>query len=108
MSKKQKRIISVEVETITPYEFDNTLGNLKSYISDLVTKYGVDARMEWDGDYWPQYSDSPSPRFEVKIMREETDAEYNKRVAQEEKDQSAREAHERKEFERLQAKFGAK
>jgi len=103
-----KKIIDVVIETISPYDFNNTLGNLQAHINDLVHQYGVDARMEWDGDYWAPYCDSPSPRYEVKAMREETDAEYDKRVAEETAACAIRDARERKEFERLQAKFGAK
>ena len=105
---EKKQVITVDVEDISPYEFDSTLGNVKARIDDLITKYGVDARLDWDPDYWPQYNDGPSPRYNVKISREETDVEFDKRIAKDAADISARDARERKEFERLQAKFGAK
>ena len=106
MTKKQ--VITVDVEDISPYEFETTLGNLKARIDDLITKYGVDANLDWDPDYWPQYNDGPAPRYNVKINREETDKEYDKRITEETAACAVRDERERKEFERLQAKFGAK
>jgi hypothetical protein len=106
MSKKQ--IITVDVEDISPYDFESTLGNVKARIEDFIAKYGIDARLSWDPNFWYQYDSSPSPRFNVSINREETDAEYDKRILNEKTNASMQEERERKEFERLQSKFGAK
>ncbi len=106
MSKKQ--IITVDVEDISPYDFESTLGNVKARIEDFIAKYGIDARLSWDPDRWHQYDSSPSPTYWLKISREETDAEYDKRILDEKTKASMQEEHERKEFERLQAKFGEK
>lgn len=64
--------------------------------------------MDWNSNHWEPYDSSASPRFEVRISREENDAEYKKRVADETAISAAGDERDRKEFERLQSKFGAK
>lgn len=112
MSKKQlknnKMIITETVEDIRPYEFDNTLSGLKTKIEELIALYGPDASLNWDGNHYEPYDENPSPRFEIQINREETDAECDLRLQKMENYNKIQEERERKEFERLQAKFGGK
>lgn len=103
-----KRVIELEVTDLSPYELDGTLEQVKKRIEELIEQYGAEARLSWDADYWPQYQDSPSPRYDVKISREETDAEYEDRIRKEQEQKDAIERRERADFERLQKKFGSK
>jgi len=104
----KKRIIAVQVTDISPYEFEGTLAQIKSQIDSWLQSHGPEARIEWEPDYWPQYNDSPSPRFNLKIEREETDTEYSMRVAKEKEHKAALTERDRKEYERLKKQFGEK
>jgi hypothetical protein len=106
--KQSKKIITVMVNDVSTWELEGKLSDVSALIQEWIKKYGADARLNWDPDYWPQYNDSPSPRYEIKIDREETDAEYEKRIEAENFSKNLHEAREREEFERLQKKFGAK
>ena len=109
MSKTNSKIlINVTVDTISPYDFDTTLGNLKAHIDRLVEEYGADAQLDWDSNHWEQYDTNPSPQYVLRIQREETDAEYAERREKIKKYDKLTEEHDRAEFERLQAKFGEK
>jgi hypothetical protein len=106
--KQPKKIITEMVTDVSPYEMEGTLQQVLTQVQQWIVDHGPDARLNWDGDHWPQYSDSPSPRYEININREETDVEYQKRIADETLKQTLQDARDRKELERLQAKFGAK
>ena len=111
MAKKappKKITVTDMLNDVSPYELEGTLQQLSEQVQTWITQYGPTARFNWDPDYWPQYNDSPSPRYEIKIDREETDGEQAIRLEKEAIAKSAQENRERKEFERLQKKFGAK
>ena len=108
MAKKTqpKKIITKMVTNVSPYEMEGTLQQVLTQIQQWITNHGPDARLNWNGDYWQQYSDSPSPRYEININREETDVEYQKRIADETLKQTQQDARDKKEYDRLQKKFG--
>ena len=106
--KQKKRIVTDTFDEVSPYEFETSLGDLHARIGQWIVKFGHDARLDWDAHFHYDYDSSPSPRFNIKRDREETDDEFAARVAREKADTEAREAKERAEYERLQAKFGKK
>lgn len=76
-----------------------TLASLKAKIDVYVEKYGADAMYDitvYDG--WV------SEKIEGKRL--ETDREYRERIEQEQRIKQQYEEKERKEFERLKAKYG--
>jgi hypothetical protein len=104
----KKKIITVSVSEVSPYEFEGTLVDLRNQLYAWIDLYGPTARISWDPDHWPQYNDSPSPQYDIMVSREETDEEYNKRIKEEAVQKSVQEERDRKEFERLAKKFGGK
>jgi hypothetical protein len=109
MAKKvPKRRITTILEDVSPYDLECSLSDLGNKIQDWINKYGPDARLDWDAYFQYGHDSNPSPRFNIKIDREETEDEYDERLQKESVQQSAREAQERAEFERLRTKFEGK
>ena len=81
MSKK--KIITVSLSEISPYELEGTLADVRNQIQSWIEQYGPTARLNWDPDNWPQYNDSPSPQYDIRHDREETEEEYKKRLVYE-------------------------
>lgn len=108
MAKKTqpKKIITEMVTDVSPYEMEGTLQQVLTQVQQWITNHGPDARLNWNADHWPLNSDSPSPRYEININREETDAEYQKRIADETLKEILQDSRDRKEYDRLQRKFG--
>lgn len=104
----KKRTITEGFKDVSPHELETSLGDLHAMIGQWIAKYGHNARLDWDAHFYYDYDPNPSPRFNILRDREETDAEFAERVAKEKAEKEAREAGERAEFERLQAKFGKK
>jgi hypothetical protein len=103
-----RKIISATVEEVSPYDFDTSLANVKERIDEWIKKYGADARLDWDANFYYPYEQNPSPRYTLKIQRPENDEELEKRTAQEKKWQDEREARDRAEYDRLKKQFGDK
>ena len=108
VAKSKKKVISVCCDDVSPYELEGMLANVRDQIQSWIEKYGPTASLSWDGYHREPYSTEPSPRFEIKINREEIDEEFDKRIEREALQQSQQEARELAELERLQTKFGAK
>jgi hypothetical protein len=106
MSKK--KIITVSLSEISPYELEGTLSSVRDQIQSWIEQYGPTARLNWEPDHWPQYNDSPLPQYDIRHDREETDEEYKKRLEQEVIQKSMQDERDRKEFERLSKKLGVK
>lgn len=87
------------------FEIGGTLSDMQATLQAMIERYGPDAYIE--GETEP-YSDSDRESFYVFTKRPENDREYYKRVKEEERMAAIFEKRERDEFERLQAKFGAK
>lgn len=106
MSKK--RIITVTASEVSPYEFEGTLEAIKTQIQSWIDEHGPDARLNWDPDNWPQYNNSPSPQFEIKIDREENDSEKFWREKNEKDQREVIKKRELAEYERLKKQFEGK
>jgi len=104
----KKRIITVNLSEVSPYELEGTLADVAGQIQIWIEQHGPTARLNWEPDHWPQYNDSPSPQYSIRHDREETDTEYNKRIVEEDIQRSTQDERDRKEFERLAKKFGKK
>jgi hypothetical protein len=104
MSKRE--IITVKAHTFSPSTFEGTLESVLKEVKDLIKEYGKDARLDYNKYFHYEYDNEASPRYEVLVCREETDEEYNTRVAVEKGLDLDRETRERAEFERLSKKFG--
>ena len=79
---------------------DQTLKELKAKIDDYVEKHGIDAVYEIivDNGWVDEY---------ITSKRLETDREYQGRIEREQRIRQQTEEQERKEFERLKAKYGS-
>jgi len=104
---EQKKIIR-KIEThFSCADFDGKLGSVRNMIEDLIDRYGEDQRLELNNDHY-EYSgdDHPTPRYEIVITREETDAEYAARIRDAELLKARAEAKDLLEYQRLSKKFG--
>lgn len=104
--KNKKRIITETKIDVSPYDFETSLADLHARIGQWIQQYGHNARLDWQPDFHYAYDQNPSPRFNIQVQREETDAELETRVAGENAAKAVRDARERAEFERLKSKFG--
>lgn len=100
-----KKIINAIAEEDVKWNLCGSLEHVRKEIDDLINRYGKDATLDIDAEY-PDYGSHERYAFaRVYIMREETDQEYAKRVAEEAKYREQMEARDRAEFQRLQEKF---
>ena len=102
----KRKIITVTAQTFSPYHFEGTLETVLKEVKELIKVYGKDARLDYDPHHYEPYSTEASPQFGILVSREETEEEYQSRVAVEKALGDDREARERAEFERLSKKFG--
>ena len=107
MAKKQ--LVDRLDKTINIYDFDALVVNIIALLQEKVKKHGDGCRMEIEYGYDGECD------VLLSYNRLETDGELEKRLAKARKKRDAqqverekREAHERKEFERLSKKYGAK
>jgi hypothetical protein len=82
-----------------------TLVEAVERLKKLLDTYGFYATLDSTCE---QYSDSDQKYLRVFVDEPETDAEMQYRIEQEERYAAMAEDRDRREFERLQAKFGAK
>lgn len=106
MSKK--KIISIPARDISPYEFEGSLTDLKDRIQSWIDQYGPTAYVAWDPHFQHAYEHDPSPRFDIMVSREETDAEVAKRDKEDSERKEAIRKRDLAEFERLKKQFGEK
>ncbi len=99
--KKQVRVYR---DSISIYDFDGTLANIKERVDSLYNQYGPDAVL----DYGQHEMYSTSYSYALYVMRDETDAEYNQRLADQRAHKKDAEERERKLFVELQEKYGTK
>jgi hypothetical protein len=104
----KRKIITVKVGYSSTYEFEGSLKDVAERIQELIKEHGPEAWLDYNPHYYYDYDNEPSPRYEIYIKREETDAEVKQRLMQEAEEKRKREETERKEFERLSKKFGGK
>lgn len=80
----------------------DTLGEVAQNVQALIEKYGAATEIRFDSGY-------SSLDEQIRVDREETDSEYQKRLKREaqEKDRIiSQEDKERKEYQRLKKKYG--
>lgn len=77
-------------------------------VQELIKRHGPNARLHYNKNFYYEYDNYPSPRFELYIGREETDAELKQRLFEEAEHTRVREESERAVFERLSKKFAVK
>jgi hypothetical protein len=102
----QRRKISKMVDDISTWEFEGTLATVLENVQALIQKHGPDARVDYNRHFYYDYDNEPSPRYELYVVREETDAELKQRLFEEAEHIRKREEAEKAEFERLAKKFG--
>ena len=91
-------------EQVTSVYFEYlTLEQVRTQISDLIEEYGADAFIGMECS--DPYSDSDKETMYVYVQRLENDKEYEKRMKEEARRRDMIEDRDRKEFERLQAKY---
>jgi transcriptional regulator with PAS, ATPase and Fis domain len=89
-----KKIITGIVETLSQYDLEGSLRDIKQFIDKLISQHGEDAFID-------MYA-SEGVDVSLHKQREETDQEYADRLAHE----KAREEFERKQYEALKKKYG--
>ena len=99
MVDRSRKVIRAYTGTDIDLEY-LTLKEAAARIQSLIAQYGEDAKIE---THSPAYSDSEY--LGVYADRPETDKEMARRIAQEEKWAKDQEERDRREFERLRAKF---
>ncbi len=102
-----KKKITVTAETFSASNFAGNLGDLAQTVENLIKQYGKDAYLDYDKNYYYPYESEGTPSYEVRIVREENDEEYQKRLQEENKYRKKIEERERAEFERLSKKYGS-
>ena len=99
MVNRERKIVTTPAESLD-LEY-KTLQSARDLLDELIAEYGPTARIDYHQQ--PYSEDSYLYVFE---NRPETDEQMAFRIANEEKWEADREERDRKEFERLQAKFG--
>ena len=102
----ERKIISAMEDTVSMWEMEGTLADVKQRIQALIDKHGPDAKLDYNAHFYYDYDNEPSPRFELYVKREENDKEFMDRRSQEQHWEQEREARDKAEFERLSKKFG--
>ena len=100
MVNRERKIVTTPAELLD-LEY-KTLQSARDLLDELIEKYGSTAKIEYHQQPW-----SDESYLYVFENKPETDEQMATRIANEEKLEADRDARDRKEFERLQAKFGA-
>lgn len=103
----ERKIINEQVDDVSMWEMEGTLATVLERIQELIKKHGPEARLDYNGNFYYPYENSPSPRYELYVKREETDKEFMDRRSEERRYQEERDAREKAEFERLAKKYGS-
>jgi hypothetical protein len=102
MSKHRKIRITETVDNFGMYEVDGPVTSLLERCQDLIGRYGPGVSL----DYGQHFAYDEGYSFNVRISREETDAEYEKRVGVEFENAAKTERRERKQLVALLKKYG--
>jgi predicted oxidoreductase len=94
-----RKMVQKEVSSFDP---EYSLKQLKANIENLIESYGENAVISKTSDGWSDYE-----YLAVFVEVLETDSQMHARLQFEAKCNAEREARDKKEFERLQAKFGS-
>lgn len=98
MAVRNNKLVEVATLNLDGY----TMKEAVKYLQALMAVHGEDVRISEESR---QYEEGKYLALLKSVP--ETDAEMEVRIAQEAEWQAKRDAHERREFERLQAKFAA-
>lgn len=102
----KKQVVTYDRNPITSLCVSGTLRYLQGELNKLIEKYGEEAVLHVNSGY-------TNIDEEISFLREETDEEYQERLAYEEQQKQERETaaakrerYERAEYERLHKKYG--
>ena len=101
-----RRKINEMVDDVSTWEFEGTLATVLERVQAMIQEHGPDARLDYNRNFYYDYDNEPSPRFELYVEREENDAEVKERLFFQAEQIRQREEAEKAEFERLSKKFG--
>lgn len=104
----QRRKINDMVDDVSTWEFEGTLATVLERVQAMIQEHGPDARLDYNRNFYYDYDNDPTPRYELYVVREENDAEVKQRLMQEAEYTRKREEAEKAEFERLSKKFGGR
>lgn len=96
--KRMEEVTTIDLEYLT-------LAEAVERLQGLVKVFGGDAKIDSTTD---MYSNSDREYLRVMVARDETDAEYTARLAQEEAAYERETKRELEEYNRLQRKFAGK
>ncbi len=102
----KRKIIREQVDDVSTWEFEGKLSSVLGHVQEMIKKHGPDAYLSYNRNYYYDYDNNPTPRYEMYVDREETDAEVKQRLLHEAAYTRQREEADRAEFERLSKKFG--
>lgn len=100
-----KKMINTTVMHCSPYDFEGPLSTLKENVQAWIDSHGPDAEFRYDRNFFYAYDTEPTPSLLLTKSRLETDTEYADRTAQAAARQAEQDERDRREFERLRAKF---
>lgn len=98
----KKKVSKIVIDYIDFEDFEYDLKRFRDILDEWIEKYGPDAYFSFEWVPW----NGDSKCFCLRKDVLETDEEYNQRLLQEQKRKQSEEARDRKEFERLQKKYG--
>jgi hypothetical protein len=102
-----KKKVTRELYQFSAYNFEGTIPEVIERLKAELKQYGPTARFDWRPNFYYDYDNNPSPTFVIVREELETDAEYESRMKKEAELAAKTAERERKEFERLKAKFGS-
>jgi hypothetical protein len=102
----KRKFIREQVDDVSTWEFEGTLSSVLKRVQELIDKHGPGAYLNYNRHFYYDYDNNPTPRYEMYIDREETDAEVKQRLMVEANYARQREEADKAEFERLSKKFG--
>lgn len=102
----QRLQIRKQVEYLYTHEFEGDLSKIVERVQELIKQHGPDARLYYNEHFYYDYDNEPSPRYELYVVREETDDELKVRLFEQAEHTRKREEAEKAEFEHLSKKFG--
>ena len=105
MSERLK--INDMVDDVSTWEFEGTLATVLERVQAMIQEHGPDARLDYNRNFYYDYDNDPTPRYELHVVREETDDEFKVRMFEQAEYDRRREEAEKAEFERLSKKFGS-
>lgn len=110
-SKSDRQLVDVKEHVFGEWQSmsrKELIAEIDSAINHIPKQYRDSVTFSVAHEYSDPYSESQSAYFCISWKRHENDEEYSLRIKREEAQLLAREEHERREFERLSAKFGNK